>query len=116
MFFFVDNLGYGELGCYGGGQLRGADTARIDSFASEGLQLLNFAPESQCTPSRSALMTGRYAIRSGTHSVSFGAPIGLVSWERTLGDVLSDEGYACALYGEWHIGNTPGRWPIDKGL
>ena len=63
LFYFVDNLGYGELGCYGGGILRGADTKCIDNFAKEGLQLLNFAPESQCTPSRSALMTGRHSIR-----------------------------------------------------
>ena len=116
LFYFVDNLGYGELGCYGGGVLRGADTARIDAFATEGAQLLNFAPEAQCTPSRSALMTGRHAIRSGTHSVSFGAHIGLVSWERTMGDILSDAGYACALYGKWHIGNTEGRWPTDHGF
>jgi arylsulfatase len=116
LFYFVDNLGYGELGCYGGGVLRGADTARIDAFAKEGVQLLNFAPEAQCTPSRSALMTGRHAIRSGTHSVSFGAHVGLVAWERTIGDILSDAGYDCALYGKWHIGNTPGRWPTDHGF
>ena len=59
IYFHVDNLGYGELGCYGGGVLRGADTARIDQFAREGYQLLNFAPEAQCTPSRTALLTGR---------------------------------------------------------
>jgi hypothetical protein len=50
VFFLVDNLGYGELGCYGGGILRGADTKRIDAFAQEGIKLLNFAPEAQCTP------------------------------------------------------------------
>jgi arylsulfatase len=54
VYFLVDNLGYGELGCYGGGMLRGADTKRIDAFAAEGMKLLNFAPEAQCTPSRSA--------------------------------------------------------------
>jgi arylsulfatase len=116
LFYFVDNLGFGELGCYGGGVLRGADTARIDAFAEEGQLLLNFAPEAQCTPSRSALMTGRYSIRSGTHSVSFGAHVGLVAWERTIADVLSEEGYACAIYGKWHIGNDRGQWPTDKGF
>jgi hypothetical protein len=70
IYFLVDNLGYGELGCYGGGILRGADTRRIDAFAGEGVKLLNFAPEAQCTPSRSALMTVRYAIRSGNHTVA----------------------------------------------
>ena len=116
LFYFVDNLGYGELGCYGGGILRGAKTTRIDNFAKEGLQLLNFAPEAQCTPSRSALMTGRYSIRSGNHSVPFGLPYGLVAWERTMGDVLSEAGYATSILGKWHIGDTHGRWPIDHGF
>jgi arylsulfatase len=68
----TDNLGYGELGVYGGGILRGATTPRFDKLASEGMRLLNFNVEAQCTPSRSALMTGRYPIRSGTHSVPRG--------------------------------------------
>jgi Sulfatase len=81
VYFLVDNLGYGELGCYGGGILRGADTRSIDAFATEGMKLLNFAPEAQCTPSRSALMTGRYAIRSGNHTVALpGEEGGLVAW------------------------------------
>jgi len=57
--FFWDNLGWGEVGCYGGGVLRGAPTPRIDRLAGEGLRLLNFNVEAQCTPSRSALLTGR---------------------------------------------------------
>jgi arylsulfatase A-like enzyme len=60
VFILVDNLGYGELGVYGGGILRGAPTPRIDKLASEGTRLLNFNVEAQCTPSRSALMTGRF--------------------------------------------------------
>jgi arylsulfatase len=56
---FMDNFGWGEVGCYGGGILRGAPTPRIDSLADEGLKLLNFNVESQCVPSRSAIMTGR---------------------------------------------------------
>ena len=64
VFILVDNLGYGELGVYGGGILRGAPTPRIDKLASEGTRLLNFNVEAQCTPSRSALMTGRFSIRS----------------------------------------------------
>ena len=70
IYFHVDNLGLGELGCYGGGKVRGADTKRIDQFAREGLQLWHFVAEPQCTPSRSALMTGRHAIRSSSHGSS----------------------------------------------
>lgn len=117
LYFQIDNLGIGELGCYGGGILRGADTKRIDQFAAEGMKLLNFAPEAQCTPSRSALMTGRYSVRSGNQKVPFaGEDAGLVVWERTLGDVLSDNGYTSACFGKWHIGSSDGRWPTNHGF
>lgn len=118
LFFHVDNLGFGELSCYSGGPFRGARTERIDGFASEGFRLTNYCPESQCTPTRSALLTGRHAIRSGTHSVPIGQPggWGLVAWEQTLGDLFSAAGYACAAYGKWHVGEGDGRWPIDKGF
>ena len=84
----------------------------------EGFRLTNYCPESQCTPTRSALLTGRHAIRSGTHSVPIGqeGSWGLVAWEKTLGDVLSEAGYACAAYGKWHVGEGQGRWPTDKGF
>jgi arylsulfatase len=118
LFFHVDNLGFGELSCYSGGPFRGAWTRRIDAFASDGFRLTNYAPEAQCTPSRSALLTGRHSIRSGTHSVPIGATAGwgLVAWEQTLGDLLSAAGYGCAAYGKWHVGEGPGRWPTDKGF
>jgi len=77
----MDNLGWGEIGAYGGGILRGAETPRLDKLAAECMQLLNFNVEPQCTPSRSALMTGRYPIRSGTPKVVWGLPYGLVGWE-----------------------------------
>src|ERR1700758_5610589 len=95
VFILVDNLGYGELGVYGGGILRGAPTPRIDKLASEGTRLLNFNVEAQCTPSRSALMTGRFPIRSGTYQVPRGGvPEGLTAWEITLPQLLSAQGYA----------------------
>jgi arylsulfatase len=78
----MDNFGWGELGVYGGGTLRGAPTPRIDKLASEGMRLLNFNVEAQCTPSRAALMTGRYAFRTGNGSVPISTPLyGLVQWE-----------------------------------
>jgi arylsulfatase len=63
-------------------------------------------------------MTGRHSIRSGNHTVAgtgAGAQ-GLVAWERTLGDIFSDAGYATCCLGKWHIGDAPGRWPTDKGF
>jgi arylsulfatase A-like enzyme len=90
VFMLMDNLGYGELGVYGGGILRGAPTPNIDRLASEGMRLLNFNVEAQCTPSRSAFMTGRFSIRSGTYEVPIGGvPDGLTQWEVTLPQLLS---------------------------
>lgn len=113
VYFHVDNLGFGELGIYGGGELRGAPTPHIDGFAAEGLKLTNFAPESQCTPSRSALMTGRYAIRSGNQTVIGGG--NLVAWEQTIAEVIDAE-YNSYIVGKWHIGDKKGRLPTDHGF
>ena len=112
----MDNLGWGEVGCYGGGILRGAETPRIDKLASEGMRFLNFNVETQCVPSRSALMTGRHPIRSGTSKVVWGMLYGMTQWERTMPELLSDAGYATAMYGKWHLGHTPGRFPTDQGF
>lgn len=113
----MDNFGWGELGIYGGGLLRGAATPRIDKLASEGARLLNFNVEAQCTPSRAALMTGRYAIRTGNGSVPIDSPrYGLVQWEKTMAEMLSDAGYATGMFGKWHLGHTEGRFPTDQGF
>ena len=63
---FMDNYGWGEPGVYGGGILRGAPTPNIDQLAADGMQLLNFNVEAQCTPSRAAILTGRYSIEWST--------------------------------------------------
>jgi len=117
VFMLTDNLGYGEVGCYGGGILRGAATPRIDRLAGEGLRLLNFNVESQCTPSRSALMTGRFAIRSGTMKVPRGgAPYGLTQWEVTIARLSAQQGYATGHFGKWHLGDMEGRYPTNQGF
>ena len=114
---FMDNFGYGELGCYGGGITRGAPTPRIDRLATEGIRLTNFNVEAQCTPSRAALMTGRYAIRSGCGSVPITTGMyGLTQWEVTMAEMLSDAGYATGMFGKWHLGHTEGRFPTDQGF
>jgi arylsulfatase len=117
VFILTDNLGYGEIGCYGGGLTRGAATPRIDALATQGMRLLNMNMEAQCTPSRSSLMTGRWAIRSGTHSVPFGGVAdGLTQWEVTIGEALSEAGYSTGYYGKWHLGSHDGRLPNDQGF
>jgi arylsulfatase len=111
------NLGWGELGCYGGGVLRGAPTPRIDALAAQGLRCLNFNVESDCVPTRSALMTGRHPIRTGAlQSVPAGLPQGLVPWEITLAQLLQQRGYATGCFGKWHLGDRPGRLPHERGF
>ncbi|OJJ50666.1 hypothetical protein ASPZODRAFT_137817 [Penicilliopsis zonata CBS 506.65] len=114
----ADNLGWGELGCYGGGALRGAATPNIDRLASQGLLLHNFNVESDCVPTRSALMTGRHPIRTGCRqSVPPGFPQGLTPWERTLAEELRETaGYQTAHHGKWHLGDIEGRYPSDRGF
>ena len=113
----MDNLGYGELGVYGGGITRGAATPRIDGLAQQGMRLTNFNVEAQCSPSRAALMTGRYAVRTGNGSVPIDTPMyGLTQWEVTIAEALSTRGYATAAYGKWHLGHTDGRFPTDQGF
>jgi arylsulfatase len=114
---FMDNFGWGEPGFNGGGIIRGTATPRLDQLAEEGLRLTNFNVEVQCTPSRSAIMTGRYAIRSGNATVPLGEGVyGLVQWEKTMAEMFSEAGYSTAIYGKWHLGRTKGRFPTDQGF
>jgi arylsulfatase len=117
LLILADNLGWGELGCYGGGMLRGAPTPRIDRLASQGLRFLNFNVESDCVPTRSALMTGRHPIRTGAlQSIPAGLPQGIIPWEITLPQLLRERGYATGMFGKWHLGDREGRYPKDRGF
>ena len=114
---FMDNFGWGEPGFNGGGIVRGAATPNLDQIANQGLKLTNFNVEVQCTPSRSALMTGRYAIRSGNGTVPMGKGVyGLVQWEETIAEMFSEAGYKTGMFGKWHLGRTKGRFPTDQGF
>jgi arylsulfatase len=109
---FPDNLGWGEVGVYG--SVRGDLTPRLDRLAAEGIRLNNFNVEYSCTVSRAALLTGRYAIRSGATQ-----PGGITLWEVTLAEALQAVGYATALFGKWHLGGDfveGRREPTQQGF
>jgi arylsulfatase len=114
IFILVDNVGWGNFGVYGGT----IPTPRIDKMASEGIRFNNYNVEAQCTPSRSAILTGRHPVRSGTFKVPFPGEglSGMAPWEYTIAELLSDSGYATALYGKWHLGDHQGRLPNDQGF
>ena len=117
LFILADNVGYGDVGAYGGGELRGAPTPRIDRLAAESLRLTQFLVEPSCTPSRAALMTGRYSIRSGLSLVAVpGTAISLPAREITMAEMLRDAGYATAIFGKWHLGAQPYSQPQNKGF
>ncbi|MBE9539733.1 MAG: sulfatase-like hydrolase/transferase, partial [Proteobacteria bacterium] len=117
VFMLVDNFGYGDLGSYGGGVIRGVPTPRLDQLAAQGIRLTNFNVEPECTPSRSALLTGRMPVRSGTSAVELmGGLQGMTPWEYTLAELLADKGYVSAAFGKWHLGDIQGRYPTDQGF
>jgi len=88
VFILADNVGYGDLGPYGGGELRGAPTPRIDQLAREGLRLTQYLVEPGCTPSRAALMTGQYSIRNGLSLIIVpGSPSTLSKDAVTMGEL-----------------------------
>jgi arylsulfatase len=114
VFILSDNVGWGDLSCYGGS----TPTPRIDRLARDGIRFNNYTVEAQCTPTRSALLTGRQSVRSGTFTVPLPGQgdSGLTAWEYTIAELLSDAGYATSLWGKWHLGEREGRLPTDQGF
>jgi arylsulfatase A-like enzyme len=117
VFILADNVGYGDLGSYGGGELRGAPTPRLDQLAREGVRLTQFLVEPACTPSRAALMTGQYSIRNGLSLVAIeGTPYTVPARAFTMGELFKGAGYSTAIFGKWHLGSAPQSLPTAHGF
>ena len=112
---FADDLGYGDLSCYGHPTIH---TPRLDKMAQEGMKMTSFyAAASVCTPSRAGLLTGRYPVRIGMPgNLGPESKGGLSKEERTLAEALKSNGYRTAAFGKWHLGAVPGYMPTDRGF
>lgn len=118
LIILVDDMGYGDIGVYGGGYAIGAPTPNMDKLAHEGLQLTSTYAQPTCTPSRAALMTGRIPARSGlTRPTLTGENPKVNPWasENTTAKILSQNGYKTAISGKWHLGESKGSLPNEVG-
>jgi arylsulfatase A-like enzyme len=115
LLILADDLGYGDLSSYGA---TGVDTPQIDRLAKEGIRFTDFyAAANTCSPSRAALLTGRYPLRSGVNAVLFhDTPDGLPPSEITVAEVLRDAGYYTGMIGKWHLGQMDEYMPWNQGF
>jgi len=112
---FVDDLGYGDIGCFGATDIQ---TPNIDLMADQGIKFTEFySAASLCSPSRAALLTGRYPQRSGCNRVFYpDSYTGLPSSEITLAEILKGAGYSTGIVGKWHLGHREKFLPLQNGF
>jgi arylsulfatase A-like enzyme len=115
VFLYADDLGYGDLGCYGCNTIA---TPNLDKMAGQGMRFTNFySCACVCTPSRAGLLTGRYPIRTGlTRVLNPKSTGGIDDSEITLAEALKSCGYATAITGKWHLGHLPQFLPTRHGF
>ncbi len=121
IFIYADNLGYGDLGCFGS---EFNETPHIDRMAEQGIRLTTlYSSSGVCTPSRASLLTGCYAQRVDMSLSDKGewvlrpvSPKGLNPEETTISRLLKDHGYATACIGKWHLGDQPEFLPLNYGF
>ncbi len=112
VFVLTDDQGYGDLSCHGNPILK---TPNIDRLHREGVRFTDFMVSPTCSPTRSALMTGRHEFRNGiTHTINERERLTLSA--TTLAQVLKSSGYATGIFGKWHLGDEPDHWPSRRGF
>lgn len=108
----TDDQGYGDVGAHGNSVIQ---TPHLDDLHAESVRFTNFHVDPTCSPTRSALVTGRYSSRTGVWHTIMGRSI-VHRDEVTFADVLGDAGYATGFFGKWHLGDTAPYRPIDRGF
>lgn len=113
----TDDVGWMDLGVYGGGADRGAPTPNMDRLANEGMRFTDYYAQPTCTLGRLAVMTGREPVRSGILNVFIpGDPNGISQSEITLPQYLKKAGYHTMQTGKWHLGDKPEYYPTQHGF
>ncbi len=113
----TDDVGYGDLGCYGGGIMRGAPTPNLDRMAAEGMRFMNYYGQASCTAGRASFMTGRIPIRTSMSSVlAPGDPNGLKKETPTIAQAMKKVGYKTVQLGKWHLGDKEENFPTSIGF
>ena len=115
VYIFADDLGYGDLSCYGAKDI---NTPNIDQIAKQGIKFTEFySASSVCSPSRAALLTGRYPQRMGINTVFFPESFtGIPDTEITIPEILKEKGYATGIVGKWHLGHHYQYLPLQQGF
>ncbi|TDQ17002.1 arylsulfatase [Algoriphagus boseongensis] len=115
VFIFTDDLGYGDLGCFGATDIL---TPNIDRIANEGIKFTSFLSASPvCSPSRAGLLTGRMPQRMGINAVFFPESLtGMAQDEITFAEVLKEKGYKTGIVGKWHLGHMEKYLPLNQGF
>lgn len=112
LFILSDDQGYGDLSCHGNPILK---TPNLDRLHDEGVRFTDFHVSPTCAPTRSALLTGRHEFRNGvTHTINERER--LTPSAITLAQVLQSAGYTTGIFGKWHLGDEPDRWPNKRGF
>jgi hypothetical protein len=117
LYILVDDVGFGDFGIPEMNYVRGTKTPNINKLADQGVSLMRMYTEPSCTPTRVAMMTGRYPIRSGMGEVKVAlVGEGLPKSEVTIAEVLSKAGYNTAHIGKWHMGDIKEAYPHNQGF
>jgi arylsulfatase len=116
LIFIMDDVGWGDLGCYGGGLMAGAPTPHMDRLAREGLLLTSCYSQPSCSPTRSSVLTGRLPVRHGIIRPPMYGEGGGLDGETTLAQHLYDAGYATQMVGKWHCGENEKSQPQNVGF
>ena len=117
LYILIDDVSFGQMGSRKLNYVTGIDTPSINEFATQGLSLMRMYTEPSCTPTRTAMLTGRHPVRAGVEEVKVAlVGEGLAAEEVTIAEILKEAGYNTAHVGKWHQGDIEQAYPHNQGF